>query len=176
MRVSLATLVGTAAAPDSQTQSLRRPALAFPLLRFQALARMPIRGKESATMRVFKPTATSGGSRRVSPRWHVEFRDHNETRRRVTAFPDKAASVELGRKLEKLIACRVVGERPGAELGRFIDGLSPSIREKLAAWGVLDSRTLSTGRPQRSYVNNRPVQATAAACEQRRRVGADLAG
>ena len=46
--------------------------------------------------RLFQPHA--GG------RWHVSFSDHRGTRRRLSAFTDRAASNELGRKLCRLAA------------------------------------------------------------------------
>jgi len=56
-------------------------------------------------MRVFKTTYKDRkGSTKKAARWYVEFRDHLETIRRLPAFESKAASEELGRNLDKLVA------------------------------------------------------------------------
>jgi len=44
------------------------------------------------------------GQTRETAKWYVEFRDHQETTRRLAAFTSKAASGELGRNVVKLVA------------------------------------------------------------------------
>ena len=41
-------------------------------------------------MRTYKPTYTTNGKQRTSPRYHVEFKDHTGVRHRLVAFTDKA--------------------------------------------------------------------------------------
>ena len=56
-------------------------------------------------MRVFKTTYKDRkGRRREASKWYVEFRDPLEYTRRLPAFESKAASEELGRNLEKMVA------------------------------------------------------------------------
>ncbi len=55
--------------------------------------------------RVFKTTYTDRkGKPREAAKWYVEFRDHLDTVSRLPAFASKAASEEMGRNLEKLVA------------------------------------------------------------------------
>ena len=79
--------------------------------------------------------------------WYVEFRDHLETVRRLPAFTDQTASVELARKLSRLAALRAAGEGPDRELGRFLEGLRAKMRETLARWGLIDGRTFAGSLP-----------------------------
>jgi len=43
------------------------------------------------------------GKQRQTAKWYVEFRDHNETARRLPAFTSKVASEEMGRNLVKVV-------------------------------------------------------------------------
>lgn len=56
-------------------------------------------------MRLFKATYRDrGGVLRRTAKWYVEFRDQREQYQRVPAFSNRAASEELGRRLEALVA------------------------------------------------------------------------
>ena len=98
-------------------------------------------------MRVFKRTyKDKNGKKRQTPKWYVEFRDHNEIIRQSAAFVDKAATEELGRKLVKLVSCRVVREAPPPELQRWIEGLPPNLLKKLAKWDLLDGKRVAASK------------------------------
>ena len=106
-------------------------------------------------MRVFKTTyKTRDGKRRQAAKWYVEFRDHLETVRRLPAFMDKKQSEELGRKIEKLLACRANGEAPDVALSRWLESMPGRIRGKLADIGILDSRTVAAGEPLAEHVDD----------------------
>lgn len=99
-------------------------------------------------MRIFRASYKDRkGRARKASRWYVEFRDHNETARRVPAFSDKGASAELGRKLQRLAALRATRETIPAEMSKWIEGLAPRLREKLADIDMLDTRRLAASRP-----------------------------
>jgi hypothetical protein len=56
-------------------------------------------------MRVFETTYKDrNGRTKKAARWYIEFRDHLEYPRRLPAFESKAASEEMGRNLDKLVA------------------------------------------------------------------------
>src|SRR5260370_7596073 len=58
--------------------------------------------------RVFKTTFTNHkGKRQEAASWFVEFKDHNQSVRRLTGFTSKAASEEMGRGLVKLVEFHV---------------------------------------------------------------------
>jgi len=98
-------------------------------------------------MRVFKSTYRDRtGKVREASKWYIEFKDHLETIRRLPAFTDKKLSEELGRKVEKLVAYRVNNEQPSGDLGRWIETLSPSIRQRLTEIGILDKKRLAASQ------------------------------
>jgi len=106
-------------------------------------------------MRVFKPTRKDkSGRQKPYAKWYVEFRDHAETIRRIPAFTDKKQSEELGRKLEKLVACRANGESPDTTLGRWLESVPARIRDKLAKIGLLEGRTVAAGKPLLEHVRD----------------------
>ena len=106
-------------------------------------------------MRIYKPTyKSSSGLRRQTPKWYVEFRDHLQCVRRVPAYTDKGQSVEMGRKLEKLVACRANDEPPTPELVRWIDAMPGPLREKLAGIGLLEHHHAAGVRPLADHVRD----------------------
>src|SRR6516225_7398947 len=90
-------------------------------------------------MRVFKTTYKDRkGRTKEAAAWYVEFRDHLETVRRLPAFVSKAASEEMGRNLEKLVAYyKASGGQTDPALTRFLTDLPARTREKLVAIGLL---------------------------------------
>ena len=108
-------------------------------------------------MHVFKPKYTKNGSHRISRRWHVQFRDHTNTRRRLLAFTDKAMSEELGRKVVKLVATVAAGERPDPGVrsrSDFSSGGNPPIQS--GSRPILES----TGQDAVAAVNPAPPPRT----------------
>ena len=99
-------------------------------------------------MRVFKATYKDRqGRKRESRNWYVEIKDHLERTRRLPACQDKAAAGEVGRKIKRLVALKIAGEGPDAELVRWIEGLPTRTREYLAKIKLLDSRRLTAAKP-----------------------------
>ena len=98
-------------------------------------------------MRVFKRKRKDADGRSVPTRnWYLEFRDHGGAVHRFAAFTDKAASEALGRKIERLVALRAVGEAPDVELARFISDLPTRIRDLLGKAGVLGRARMAGAR------------------------------
>jgi integrase len=91
-------------------------------------------------MRVFKTTYKDRkGRTQEAARWYVEFRDHLETVRRLPAFASKAASEEMGRNLDKLVAYhKASGGQIDPALARWITGLATATKAKLFKIGLLD--------------------------------------
>src|SRR5262245_13403376 len=100
-------------------------------------------------MRVFKTTYKDRkGRTKEASSWYVEFRDHLETVRRLPAFPSKAASEEMGRNLERLVAYhKASGGQTDPALTRFLAGLASRTREKLVAIGLLAAERVAAGKP-----------------------------
>lgn len=99
-------------------------------------------------MRVFKATYKDRkGHTREAAAWYVEFRDHLETVRRLPAFPSKAASEEMGRNLEKLVAYHKASDgQTDPALTRFLAGLRARTREKLVSIGLMDPERAGAGK------------------------------
>ena len=71
--------------------------------------------------RIYKPTYKDRkGRTQEAAKYAVDFKaDENRPRpRRLAAFKDRKASVELGRKLERLVEMRAAGQGPDLELTR----------------------------------------------------------
>jgi len=60
--------------------------------------------------------------------------------REAAAFTGKDKSRELGLKIERRVRYRVSGATPDPALVRWLETLGPSLRKRLAAIGLIDSR------------------------------------
>ena len=106
-------------------------------------------------MRVFRQKYRDrGGKLRESSKWYAEFRDHNEVTRRLPGFSDKAATEELGRKVERLAACRANDDPLPADLGRWVETIPSAIRERLAAWRLLEAETIERRKPLAAHLDD----------------------
>ncbi len=79
------------------------------------------------------------GRTRRTLTWYVEFTDHLEVTRRVSGFRDRKATESLGRRIEQLVWCKVGREPLPPELSRWIEGLTPKIRKRLATLDLLSA-------------------------------------
>jgi len=98
-------------------------------------------------MRVFKQKRPKGKVKRDDPVFTLEFRDHNKRVRRFAAFQDKATSVELGRRITKLIAFKTMGDSFDGEMARWLKTMSRSLRVRLAAIGLLPQTSIEAEKP-----------------------------
>src|SRR5262245_44205455 len=100
-------------------------------------------------MRVFKTSYRDrNGRKREVSAWYVEFRDHLERVRRLPGFESKAASQELGRNLDKLVAYhKSSGGQVDPDLTRFLAGLPVKTRNKLVAIGLLAAERVAVAKP-----------------------------
>ena len=113
-------------------------------------------------MRVFRATyKTRDGKRKEAAKWYVEFRDHLDTVRRLPGFTDKKQSEELGRKIEKLVACRANGDSPDTTMSKWLEAMPGRVRKRLAAIGLLDARRVAAGKPLSNHLGD--FEATLAA-------------
>jgi len=105
-------------------------------------------------MRVYRPTRKdpATGKRLEYEVWYVEFRDHQETVRRLPGFTDHKATEQFGRNVEKLIAVRSNGDTPDVVLGRWLESLPAKLRTTLCRMGLLDARSVAAGKPLSDHV------------------------
>lgn len=99
-------------------------------------------------MRVFRQRYKGrDGETKLSAKWYVEIKDHNDKQQRIAAFTDKGQSGELGRRLEKLVAIRVMRDTPDPELSAWLETLPGDLRERLLEFGLLDKRSAANAGP-----------------------------
>jgi len=90
--------------------------------------------------RCFRPAYKDrGGKKCKTSKFYVEFRDHLQLTRRLPAFTDKRQSEALGRQIEKLVACKVSGQQPDAQLARWLESIPGKMRDKFVKIGLIDS-------------------------------------
>lgn len=79
--------------------------------------------------------------------YSIEFKDHHDILRRLTAFTSEDASQRVARTLEDLLASKGSGGHIDNDLRRRLEGLPPSMRKELAEWGLLDSGANMATKP-----------------------------
>ncbi len=106
-------------------------------------------------MRAFKPSYTNkqGVKHRVQ-KWYVEVRDSFGRPRRVPCGVDKSAALEIGRKIERLVAHKVAGEQPSTELMQWLEGVPKHIRKSLARISLLDGVRFAAGKPLSEHITD----------------------
>ena len=83
-------------------------------------------------MRVFRSTYKDrAGQTRQTQRWYAELQDHQQVIRRFPGFSSKAATAEMGRNLERMVAYhRSSGGQLDPTLVGWLETLPPRIRGK----------------------------------------------
>ncbi len=84
--------------------------------------------------------------------WTVQITDHTDVRRRIPGFASRAASAELERNIRKLISIRQAGGSLDAESNRFLETAPAAVRDKLAAWGVIEKARAAMGKPLSEHI------------------------
>jgi integrase len=106
-------------------------------------------------VRVFKTTYRDrNGRQQTAAKHYVEFRDHREQVRRLPGFTDDGQTAELGRKVEKLVACVANGEAPDLGLRRWLESTPDRIRAKLTEWGLLEGHRAAAGKPLAKHLDD----------------------
>ncbi len=100
-----------------------------------------------------KYTAKDGKTKAIK-KYSMDFRDHNDIVRRISAFTDRSASAELERQLKRLVALRMAGTVPDAELSKFLESCPLEIREKLCKWGIIASERAAAGKELAAHVED----------------------
>ena len=117
-------------------------------------------------MRLFKTTyKDSKGTKREAAKWYIEFRDHNETSRRIPAFTSKAASEEFGRNVVKLVAYhKATGGQTDPALVRWLTELPQRTRQKLVSIGLLDAERVAVSKPLEDHLQDFSAALRAKGC------------
>ena len=97
-------------------------------------------------MRVFKTTWTNRkGDKIPTSKYYLEFRDHLQIVRRMTAFTDKSLSEALGRKIVKLVNYKIAGENLDPQLSRWLEQIPTKLRNRFVEIGLIDNKRATAG-------------------------------
>jgi len=106
-------------------------------------------------MRVFHTTyKTRDGQTKQAAKWYVELRDHLDTIRRFPGFPDRRQTEALGRQIERLVRCRMGGERPDSSLARWLEQIPPKLMDRFVSIGLIDSGRAAAGKPLVEHIKD----------------------
>ena len=106
-------------------------------------------------MRVFRTSyRDKNGQKKIAAKWYIELRDHLQTVRRFPAFTDKRQSEALGRQIERLVACKVSGEQPDAQLSRWLENIPEKLLNNFARIGLLEPQRAAGGKPLREHLQD----------------------
>ena len=95
------------------------------------------------------------GRQREAAKWYVEFKDHNETVRRLAAFTSKAATEEVARNIVRLVEYhKATGGQMDPALSRWLAGLPRRVRDKLASIGLLDPQRVAVSKPLADHLQD----------------------
>ena len=96
-------------------------------------------------MRIFKRKYKDKktGEMREAQKWYIEFKDHNQILRHWAAYSDKAATLDLMRKLKIIINCRITGMPVDPTLHQWLETAPMPIRKKLNSIDLLDQRYMA---------------------------------
>ena len=78
--------------------------------------------------------------------WTIQFVDAAGIKRRLPAFPNKAAAAAMEQQIKRLVAIRQARGTLDAESNRFIENCPLAVREKLGAWGIIESERVAGGK------------------------------
>ena len=107
-------------------------------------------------MRIYKPNYKArDGSSRPTTKWYVEFRDHNDVLRRLSAFTSRSASDEFARNLTKLISYHSAsGGQSDPSLTRWLTELPQRSLAKLVEIGLVDRERVAVSKPLSDHLDD----------------------
>ena len=94
------------------------------------------------------------GSTQRTRKWYVELRDHLSITRRFSAFSDKTQSKALGWQIERLVSCRIAGERPTPELSRWLEAIPNRLKDRFVKIGLLEAERAAAGKPLKNHLKD----------------------
>ena len=89
------------------------------------------------------------GTRRLSARWYVEWRDHNGQQRRWAGGTEKKVAEAMGRQLERLAAHKRAEILPPPDLLRWFDVQTLQRQSKIKEVGLLGAQEVRSGALKR---------------------------
>jgi len=87
-----------------------------------------------------------------SARWHIKFADACGIEHRIPAFTDKVQSEALARQVERLVSCKIAGERPTVQLSRWLEQIPAKLRDRLVQFGLLEISRIAAHKPLSEHI------------------------
>jgi len=87
-----------------------------------------------------------------SAKWHMKFADARGIERRIPAFTDKVQSEALAKQVERLANCKVAGERPTAQLSRWLEQIPEKLLYRLVQFGLLETSRIAAQKPLSEHI------------------------
>jgi integrase len=87
-------------------------------------------------------------------KWYVRCAGPRGGEIRIAGYKDKAATEELGRKVERLVELRDSGKELSPDLRRWLERLSPKIRAALCQQGLIDAEQIAANRPLTALIDD----------------------
>ena len=107
-------------------------------------------------MRIFQSTYRDRrGETRKTQRWYVERQDQRQTIRRFPGFTSKAATSEMGRNLDRMVAYhRGTGGQLDPALVGWVETLPARILKQLSRIGLIDAKRAGAAKPIAEYLDD----------------------
>ena len=106
-------------------------------------------------MRVYrKHYVDRNGKKQQAQKWYIDFVDHLDRRQRWAGLTDKRQTEALAKQIERLVSCRVAGERPDASLMRWLETIPQQLRKKLVKAGLVDSNQAAASKPLKRHIED----------------------
>ena len=94
------------------------------------------------------------GRTKKSRKHTIFFNDHKGVERSIPGFRDKAASEELGRQVERLVALRAANMPPHRSMTEWLQALSFKVQLKFVACDILDAERAAAAKPLLAHVGD----------------------
>jgi len=94
------------------------------------------------------------GKSKKSMKHTIFIVDHKGVERAIPGFRDKAASLELGRQIERLAALRAANMPPDRAMTIWLHTLPHKIQSKLVAYDILDPERAAIAKPLAAHVED----------------------
>ncbi len=105
-------------------------------------------------MQVYKSTYKDKNTNknRICQRYTIDFTDHKQIRRRLTAFANKRESLRAAEKIEWILSSR--GGPLDPELSKWLSDVPSGIYNQLVSWEILNSKQAALGKPLNEHVKD----------------------
>jgi len=105
-------------------------------------------------MKVRRMPYSKNGQKQMSEKFYAVFADHGGIIRRLPLFDNKKASDSAAHKVKELVDLRAANATLSPELSRWVESMTPEIRNRLADYGILNAITAAASKPLREHLDD----------------------